>query len=154
VAKKPMKWFLCTIFISFILFSCSKDKREARLTPTPPSEAEKSPETEIAKSTLPEKLESQEELEAQIGKIKTFTPDLFVKLTIIYRRENKRWLEEVQNLPPAEQDAFIENKNREFFNRFGITEEEYISYSQNNIEELNAYMSEHPELLPELMDEY
>jgi len=151
---KRIKEVLCIAFIPIMLISCSKEKKEIRPEPSREPEIEIPAAPEITESESSGKLESTEELEAQIGKIKTFTPELFVKLTIVYRRENKKWLKEVQNLPSAEQDAFIEQKNKEFFTRFGISEEQYISYSQNNIEELNKYMSEHPELLPELMDEY
>ena len=42
--------------------------------------------------------------------------------------------------------------NKKFFNSFGITEEQYIEYSQKNIDELNKYMEDHPELVSELQE--
>jgi hypothetical protein len=87
-----------------------------------------------------------------IGLIDELTPEVFVKLTILYRRENRRWLEHSQALTPEEQERYLERKNNEFFSRYGLEEEEYVSYSQQNIDELNEYIAEHPELMSQLMD--
>ncbi len=88
-----------------------------------------------------------------IGIVDELNPETFVRITILYRRETRVWLEQSQALALDEQEPYIEEKNAEFFTRFGLTEEEYVSYSQNNIEELDAYMEEHPELVAELIEE-
>jgi len=87
-----------------------------------------------------------------IGPVDTLTPELFVQITIQYRKEHKKWLQEAQELPPDKRSDFIEKANRDFFKSLGITEEEYIAYSQNNIDALNAYIEENPQLLPDVMD--
>ncbi len=87
-----------------------------------------------------------------IGPIETLTPELFVQITIQYRKEHKKWLQEAQHLFPDERSDFIEKANDAFFERLGITEEEYIAYSQNNIDALNEYIEKHPQLLPDVMD--
>lgn len=84
--------------------------------------------------------------------IDTLSPEIFVRITIQYRKEHKKWLEEAQNVMPENREEFIEKKNRAFFERLGITEEQYITYGQENVEALNAYIEEHPQLLPEAMD--
>jgi len=92
------------------------------------------------------------EAAADIGEFEELTPEIFVKITILYREENKKWLLKSRSLPPEEQGKYIEDANAAFFQASGITEEEYIHYSQNNMDELNEYMSEHPELLPKVME--
>ena len=87
------------------------------------------------------------------GVEETLSPEDFVKVTIEYRRESKKWLEESRALPPEEQPGYIEESNRVFFESRGLTEEEYTIYSQIHQDELNAYMEEHPELLPLVMQE-
>jgi hypothetical protein len=89
---------------------------------------------------------------SDIGIIDEFTPEIFVKLTILYRQENETWLETARSLEPEEREKYLEKEHRQFFARFGTTEEAYIQYSENNIEKLNKYMSEHPEFLPELQN--
>jgi hypothetical protein len=80
-------------------------------------------------------------------------PELFVEITIRYQKETKRWLEESQALPEKKQEAYLENMNNEFFAKLGMTEDEYVAYSQSHIEDLNAYIEKHPELMVELMEQ-
>ena len=81
------------------------------------------------------------------------TPELFVNITIRYQRETKDWLEESRALPEKEQEAYLDKMNREFFAKLGMTEEEYVAFSQSHIEELDAYMEKHPELMDQLMEQ-
>ena len=92
-------------------------------------------------------------LRDEIGLIEGFTPEVFVKLTILYRRETKRWLSESKKLSPEKQQAYYEEANKSFFESFGTTEEEYVQYSQTHMDELNSFMSEHPELMKRLREE-
>lgn len=148
-----MKVFIRILFIiaflELILLSCSKtrEKKERGNIPLDSSEVQVEKE-EIKIQSLDEK-----ELLKEIGVIKEFNPEIFVKLTILYRRESKKWLEESRSLPPEDQRNYMEGANRSFFTRFGTTEEDYISYSQSHIDELNAYMDEHPELLKDVMED-
>jgi hypothetical protein len=84
--------------------------------------------------------------------VENLSPEIFIRITIQYKKGHTIWLQEAQNIPPDDREDFIEKKNRAFFERLGITEDQYISYSQKNINVLNAYIEEHPELLPEVMD--
>ncbi len=136
------------IFFVLLMTAVSCAKRED----TPLPEEMKDSETE----DLPH-MEGYGEEKEQIRKsdieiIDEFTPEIFVKLTILYRKKSALWLERAQSLEPEERDKFLERENRQFFASFGTTEDEYIQYSENNIEKLNKYMSEHPELLPELQN--
>ena len=83
----------------------------------------------------------------------SLTPELFVEITIRHRKETMRWLEESQALPSREQESYLERMNREFFEKLGLTEEEYVEYSEKHIEELNAYIEEHPEIMAQLIDQ-
>jgi len=81
------------------------------------------------------------------------TLELFVKITIMYNKQNRRWIEESQSLPPKKQEQYLESMNNEFFSVLGLTEEEYVAYSQAHIEELDAYIEKHPELRSQLMEQ-
>jgi len=130
-------WFL---FITILLLSCSR--RETRDTV---------PDVKSVPPAADEVSESGEGRKA--GRKGVLSPEAFVKVTIEYRRESKIWLEESRALPPEEQPGYIEESNRIFFESRGLTEEEYTTYSQIHQDELNAYMEEHPELLPLVMQE-
>jgi len=133
-------WFL---FITILLFSCSR--RETKDT---------EPDGKSVPPAADEVSESGEGRKAgRKGVEDAFNPEAFVKVTIEYRRESKIWLEESRALPPEEQPGYIEESNRIFFESRGLTEEEYTTYSQIHQDELNAYMEEHPELLPLVMQE-
>lgn len=137
------------IFFVLLMIAVSCSKRGEK----PLSEEMKDAETKDLSRTEEEYGEEKERIrKSDIGIIDEFTPEIFVKLTILYRKESALWLERAQRLEPEEREEFLERENRQFFADFGITEEEYIQYSENNIEKLNKYMSEHPELLPELQN--
>jgi hypothetical protein len=148
---------LIRIFIIFIvtmtvLFSCDRSKREKEPTS---SLLTKEEETGLRRKEDLQKDQLEEEYNLDfsaedIGVIQEFTPEIFVKLTILYKNESKKWIKEAQSLPPEKQTEYIEKANRSFFAQFGSREEAYIDYSQKNIDELNAYMSEHPEYFSQL----
>ncbi len=137
--------------ILFLHLACSRSREEKEQGPPVIKQEQRGnrPSETVKKEPREETGDSMLE---GVRPIDTLTPELFVKITIQYRREHKKWLEEAQELSPEERSDFIENANKTFFERIGITEEEYIAYSQNNIETLNAYIEEHPQLLPEAMD--
>jgi len=140
-----------SILVTGFLPACSRNREEKEQKP--PVFKQERREKEPAETG---KKEPREEIGGGnfegIGPIDTLTPELFVQITIQYRKAHKKWLEEAQELPPNNRSAFIEKANRTFFERIGITEGEYIAYSQNNIDALNAYIEEHPQLLPDVMD--
>jgi len=91
-----------------------------------------------------------EDLLARSTPIKELTPELFVALTIKHLRESKRWVEESKSLTADEQKEYIDKANKSFFGAYGTTEDAFVKYSQNHIDELNSYMSDHPELMKDL----
>jgi hypothetical protein len=140
------------VLLIFIVADCSKSKKFEQ------SEKEKNTYQEQDLMEKEKDVDTQsdqrKEIRAEdIGKIHEFNPEVFVKLTILYRRESKKWFEEAQSLPPDAQSKYLEEANSNFFSTFGITEKEYTDYSQNNIEELNDYMEKHPELLPQFVQD-
>ena len=130
------------IVLLLMVPACGKSREKHEGTRVPKEEQEKRP--------------IQDEMEAgadsSIGHVDALTPEIFVRITIQYRKAHKKWLQEAQKLPPVDREGFIEKANREFFERIGITEEQYINFSRDNIDALNAYIAEHPELLPYVMD--
>jgi hypothetical protein len=143
--------------ISIILFmillamsACSREKR--RLEPAQQETPDLEP-SELKEKMRFSKKDRAEEAQQEIGTIEEFTPELFIRLTILYRKQSLRWLEESSMLSDQEQQRYYEEANRQFFVQFGITEEEYIRYSTEHIEELNSYIEEHPELVSQLQGE-
>jgi hypothetical protein len=88
----------------------------------------------------------------EVGTIEEFTPETFVIITILNRKMTRKWLDEAMILPPEEQKKYIDEENLSFFSAFGITEEQFIKYSQENLEEINNYMEDHPELIFKLQE--
>jgi hypothetical protein len=141
-----------TIFLLTLVFACEK----SRLGFEEPGSKEKEEERVQGKEeyTDTQKTESALDFNAKdIGKIEKFTPEIFVKVTIIYKKESREWIQQSGSLSPENQNEYIEKANRLFFAQFGTTEEEYLGYSQNNIDELDRFLKNHPEFLS-LMKEY
>lgn len=132
------------IAITLALSSCSRDREEAKPQEKKAIFEEKKEETQVVD------IDSERIREEDIGIIEEFSPELFVKFTILYKNESKKWLEESASLEPEEQKQYFDEANITFFKRFGITEEEYINYGKEHIDELDKYMEEHPELLSTL----
>ncbi len=135
------------IGILFLHLACSRSREEKEQGPPVLKQEQRG-----NKPSETDKMKTRDSIPEGVSQFNTLTPELFVEITIQYRKEHKKWLEEAQELPPDERSDFIENANKTFFNRLGITEDEYVAYSQNNIEILNAYIEEHPQLLPKVMD--
>jgi hypothetical protein len=122
-----------------------KKQREAR-EETPPAQLEvQTPAT--AEEPIRRELE---ELLERSKPIKSFTPELFVALTIKHRKETLRWLEDSKKMSEDDQKKYLENANRAFFEAFGTSEEAFIQYPQRHIDDLNDYINDHPELMKEL----
>ncbi len=138
-------WIILVVIA--ILLSCSKREEGERREEE--EEVRKDKEDVVEEGVLSSENERMA-FKNDIGIIDQFTPELFIKLTILYKRESKRWLEESTSLSPEDQKSYFEKANSTFFRTFGITESDYTSYSKSHIDELNSYMEEHPELLTEL----
>ena len=151
------KYFILIIITLFIAHSCTKLKEkkiesEEELFQVEEPYAE--PEVRRERGVEETKEKVMDFSAEDIGIITDFTPEIFVKVTILYNKESKRWIEEVRSLPSNEQEKYVEEANKAFFKGFGIKEEKYLEYSQKNIDELNKYLDEHPEFLSQMQEYY
>ena len=120
---KTLIYILIALFLLIMNFSC--DKRKDKVP-----HVEKQPD---------------------INSVDELTPELFIRITILYRRENRKWIEKSQSLSSQEQERYLEEMNDAFFTKLGVTEEEYIAYGENNANELDSYVQDHPELMREIL---
>ena len=88
-----------------------------------------------------------------IGIIDELTPELFIRITILYRKENMQWIEDSQSLSSLEQERYLEEMNDAFFEKLGYSEKEFLAYGEQNANELDSYVQDHPELMRELLEE-
>jgi hypothetical protein len=141
------RMLLLAIFCGTTLYGCIKGKK-----PQAVREEDESPRVEVqVPETAGEPIRKEfEDLLDRSKPIKTFTPEIFVALTIKHRKETLRWVEEVKNLSEDEQKKYLENANRAFFDSYGTSEDAFIQYPQRHMDELNSYINEHPELMKDL----
>jgi hypothetical protein len=150
LVRTTTSFITVAIFIVMMIIACEKSRRGFE----EPAPKEEEGVEEKEKSTNTQKTESGLDFNAEdIGKIEKFTPEIFVKVTIIYQRESREWIQQSISLLLETQNEYIEKANRLFFEQFGTTEEEYLRYSQENIDELDRFLKNHPEFLS-LMKEY
>jgi hypothetical protein len=130
-----------------VLNGCAKWKK-----PREEQEEAAPPQVEV-QTPVPAEEPIRKELEDLLQRskpIKSFTPELFVALTIKHRKETLRWVEESKKMSEDDQKKYLEKANRAFFESFGTNEEAFIQYPQSHMDELNAYINDHPELMKEL----
>jgi uncharacterized protein YfbU (UPF0304 family) len=151
--KRKSAFKLLIIFMIFFsaASSCTKNRDKVSTEEKPPTEKEtekkEQVDTGIDKRFYEEEFKRVQE---ELGTIREFNPESFVKITILYKKMTRIWLEETITLPSDEQKKHLDLENQKFFSSFGTTEEKYIEYSRQNIDELNKYMEEHPELISEM----
>jgi len=81
------------------------------------------------------------------------SPKKFVELWILYNIEQKKWFEEIandQNIATNEDKEaaiadILEEKKKQFYSSFGITERDFVNYSMNNMKKIQAFLEENPE---------
>ncbi|MGC8765383.1 MAG: hypothetical protein ACP5QT_05810 [Brevinematia bacterium] len=82
------------------------------------------------------------------------SPKKFVELWILYNLEQKKWFEEISkstNLSTNNEEReneianILEEKKKEFYQSFGITEKDFVNYSMNNMKKIQAFLDENPE---------
>ncbi|MEJ5285016.1 MAG: hypothetical protein ACP5Q5_09040 [Brevinematia bacterium] len=81
------------------------------------------------------------------------SPKKFVELWILYNLEQKKWFQEIANNTnistneegEAKMAEFLEEKKKEFYQSFGITEKDFVNYSMNNIKKIQTFLEENPE---------
>jgi hypothetical protein len=88
-----------------------------------------------------------------ISHVDDMTPELFIRITIQYQRENRVWIETSRTMASEEQREYLDRMSDEFFSRTGITEQQYLAYGEQHADELDAYVQEHPELMRALLKE-
>jgi len=152
----PLKKILCltAIVLGVIVGACArqKDSGEPSVSPRESPEIRETSPSPKDKARDREKRLS-EKLYDEIGVIEEFTPELFVRITVLYRSESARWIAESSTLTDAEQQRYIDEENKRFFGRFGTTEDEYIRYSTEHWEELDSFIEANPEFMPDLKRE-
>jgi hypothetical protein len=145
---------LIAIVLGVIAGACARQKDSGESTVSPRESPEKKETSTSPKDKARDREKRlSEELYDEIGAIEEFTPELFVRITVLYRSESARWIAESSSLPDAEQQRYIDEENIRFFGRFGTTEDEYIRYSTEHWEELDSYIEAHPELMSDLKRE-
>ncbi len=151
-----LKKILCftAIVLGVIAGACArqKDSGEPSLFPRESPER-KETSTSPKDKTRDREERLSEELYNEIGVIEEFTPELFVRITVLYRSESARWIAESSTLSDAEQQRYIDEENKRFFGRLGTTEDEYIRYSTEHWEELDSFIEAHPEFMSDLKRE-
>jgi hypothetical protein len=149
---KTVLYTLTALFLVTMSFSCSEDKKGDRRDWLFKSRTEgKSQRSRLGRKKEDKGLTAVEQRD--IGVVDELTPETFIGITILYGKENRMWLEQSQSLSSQEQERYLEEMNRAFFSSFGITEEQFLAYGENNTAELDAYIQDHPELMVEMMEE-
>ncbi|MCK4923342.1 MAG: hypothetical protein KAS61_00120 [Spirochaetes bacterium] len=145
---------LAALFLLTMSFSCTErqdsDRRDGLFKSR--TEEGKSQKPRRGKREVKDRGLTAED-QRDIGVADELTPETFIRITILYRRENRVWIEQSQVLSSQEQERYFEEMNAAFFSRFGFTEEKFLAYGENNTAELDAYIQEHPELMVEMMEE-
>jgi len=122
---RTLIYILIALFLLTMSFSCDKRKDKVPLVEEQPD----------------------------ISSVDELTPELFIRITILYRRENRKWVEKSQSLSSQEQERYLEEVNNAFFAQFGFSEEEFLAYGENNANDLDTYVQDHPELMREMLEE-
>jgi hypothetical protein len=151
---KTVLYTLVALFLLAMSISCTERQDRVRRDGLFKSRTEEGRSQRPRKDKREEKdggLTAQEQRD--IAETDELTPETFIRITILYRRENRMWLEQSQSLSSQEQERYLEEMNAAFFSRFRFTEEEFLAYGENNTSELDAYIQEHPELMVEIMEE-
>ncbi len=147
------KIIIVIAIIFSITLSCSRNREKGKTEQKLPAEKEAEEDEPIDSSFDEQYYEKEfEKILNEVGTILEFTPETFVIITILNRKMTRKWLDEAMALTPEEQKKDLDDENLSFFNAFGITEEQFIKYSQENIDKLNNYMEENPELISELLE--
>jgi hypothetical protein len=147
IVRTTFLLLVVTSIMALALSSCSREKSETEpkmentLLKKEEKSEEKKKETRTGDAVL-EKIEKED-----IGIIKELSPELFVKITILYKSKSEKWLEESASLEPEAQKRYFDEASASFFDRYGITEEEYINYGKEHAADLDKYLEEHPEVL-------
>jgi len=150
---KTVLYTLAALFLLTMSFSCTEcqdwDRQDGFFKSR--TEEGKSQRRRKGKREEDDGLTAEEQRDIDV--VDGLTPETFIRTTILYRRENRMWLEQSQSLSLQEQERYLEEMNAAFFSRFGFTEEAFLAYGENNTAELDAYIQEHPELMVEMMEE-
>ncbi len=83
------------------------------------------------------------------------SPKKFVELWILYNIEQKKWFEEIAiskdiiSTNEEERESqianILEEKKKEFYKSFGLTERDFVNYSISNMKKIQAFLEENPE---------
>ena len=106
-------------------------------------------ESEEDTSTQTSKLNAKSEIDFDamkkiIDNSETLDMDVFFAISVLHKYHISQYVGEVENLSEEEQKKYFEQKKRDFFNSIKYTEDEYRSFMERNIEQLNEYQNEHP----------
>jgi len=113
------------VLILFVLVTCAPDK---------PQTSEQETQAAEGDQRMPRR------------KIERLEPKTFVELTIDLMREEARWHDE--------RARYMEEKRKEYFESFGLSEKQFNDYSENNSAEWQRFLQENPRYSTEYTDAY
>ncbi|HOV14988.1 MAG TPA: hypothetical protein PK771_11930 [Spirochaetota bacterium] len=119
------------IFIILALLNCRKDQKN--IVDESNSEVEK-PKIDF---------DAMKELIARSSNIDM---DVFFAISVCHREYISRYQAEADKLDEEKQKAFYLQKKIEFFNSIKYTEEQYNEFMEKNINQMNDYINNHPDI--------
>ena len=83
------------------------------------------------------------------------SPKKFVELWILFNLSQRKWLEDISTQTNITMDTnvniedyttkLLEEKRKEFYKNFGITEEDFTQYSMKNWKKIQEFLDKNPE---------
>lgn len=140
VWENNMKRILLFIIPVLLLLSCRKEQAVAPQTDEQIVEEYKEElrgDTRIDFAQLEQTVKNSESINIEV----------FIAISVLHRYYSNRFVAETESMNEDEQVRFYQEKRKEFFGKIKYSEEQYESYMENNMEALNSYITQHPEML-------
>lgn len=135
-----MKRILLLAILALLAISCRKEQAAAPQTDEQIVEDYKEEFKAGAKIDFAQ-------LEQTVKNSETMTIEVFIAISVLHRFYSNQFIAETESMGEAEQVQFYHEKRKEFFGKIKYSEEQYESYMENNVEALNSYITQHPEML-------
>ena len=132
------RFLIIPFLIIFSIFTCRKE----RSSPVEQEDAIAKPEIEQQDSPI-----NFEVLEKMVAQSEQINVEVFFAISVLHRRYANQYLEHTEILSEEDKKVFYEKKKKEFFKTIKYTNAQYDQFFSENLEAINSYITQHPEIM-------
>jgi hypothetical protein len=136
-----MKYVLICSLTAIFILSCKAGRIETTTQETPETTIQAEQQPTLDYDSLMARIQSSSSMDMEI----------FFAISICQRQYIQAFETEMTGIPDSEKDTLIQQKNSEFYSLIPYSQDDFLTFFQENQAGMLDYINRHPEVAPYIM---